>query len=400
MAFCAVYALSGAGRILLHGGGAALVAWSMALTLPAARVYSSRPAPAVSAVTDAIEGSTNETVAMHAVMRRTEQWYHDNASGRVLLPVHGREVDALVQQWRTEPARRVMFIADPRRSDLARLDSRSRALTRTYEWGFPELPFVGGTRPGEAHLYSLNPPGWMLGEGWAVTAEVGGQTVRAGAEPHRKPAIAWVRARDGESRLLIGGRNLGQPGSASGRITLSITGSAIASFDAAPGYFFETRTLPGGQLTGADTYLPLQVTVSGPVSLEQFDLQPSAVPMVGYLDGWHEPEYNPALGRSWRWMSQSAALWVPPVGRDVTLTLSAENPLRYFDHSPTLRVSVGDQVLARFTPAADFTREVRIPRELLVTGNARVTIESDRSFVPGRGDARALALRVYSVTVN
>jgi hypothetical protein len=400
------YALAGPGPGALYGGSAALVAWCLFVTLPAAQLYADRPAPSFSALSDALERSAPaDLVAMHAVMRRTEQWYHDNASGRVIRSRHGHEIDVLVKRWLSEPDRHVTFVADPRRSDLAMLDPRSRARTRAYEWPFPELPFVGGARPSEALLYSLSPPGWMLETGWAITAEVGGRTTRDRAEPHRRPAVAWVRVRSEESTLMIGGRNLSPSGSEPARITVSIGGRAFDSFEAGPGYFFETRILPVGALTAGDPYVPVQVTATGAgdepasVSLEQFDLQSTGVPMVGFTGGWHEPEYNQAEGHAWRWMSDRATLWVRPVGRDVTLTLSAESPLRYFDQPPILRVSAGGQLLAQFSPTRDFSQEVKIPRELL-SAREQVVIESDKSFVPANGDPRVLALRVYGVEVN
>lgn len=406
-ALLAVYALAGLGRVAVHGGSAAIAVWCLVVTLPAARVYAERPAPPVSALFDALDGSpSGDLVAMHAVMRRTEQWYHDNASGRVVRARHGREIDALVERWLREPDRRVNFIANPRRSDLARLDPRARVLTRAYEWGFPELPFVGGVRPGEARLYSLSPPGWMLDTGWGVTAEVGGQTARDGAEPHVRPAVAWIRVRPMESTVMIGGRNFVRSEGAAARITLSVRGRVLDSFEAEPGHFFETRTLPAALLTGSGPYAPLQVSATSPrknevsVSLEQFDLQSAGVPMVGLADGWHEPEYNPAFGRTWRWMSERATLWVRSVGRDVTLRLSGESPLRYFDQAPILRVSAGGQLLAQFSPTTDFTQEVRVPGQLLVAGNQQVVIESNRSFVPRNGDSRVLALRIFATEVN
>ena len=57
------------------------------------------------------------------------------------------------------------------------------------------MPFVGGARPGEADVYSMRPPGWMLDRGWALTAEVGGVTAKDGLGPHVQPSVAWVRSR-------------------------------------------------------------------------------------------------------------------------------------------------------------------------------------------------------------
>lgn len=401
----AVYAAAGAGRLAVVGGGAALVAGSMAIAAPAAIDYGTRPTPATAALRDALDSDPVVPIGMHAVMLRTEQWLHGNASGRMIRKRHGYEIDAVIGHWRRAPDTPMMFIADPRRSDLARIDPQSRTLDRAYRWGFDVWPLLGGVRPGEVELFRMAPPGWMLEEGWAVTPEVGGQTERAGAGPHRRPAVAWVRSRDRAATLLIGGRNLG-PEREDALVTVRIDGREVASWMVTPGFFFETRQLPAESLNGTTPYRRLEVTAAGidedeaAVGLEQFDLQSPGVPMVGYVDGWQEPEFEPVSGRTWRWMSRRARLFVRNIGRDVTLTVAGESPLRYFDDAPNLRVSVGGTVLAEFSPSADFSRQVAIPARLFDEAQAEVVIESDRSFVPGGGDQRQLALRIYTVSVD
>jgi hypothetical protein len=398
---CVACALAGAGRLALHGGGTVLVAWSLAVAAPAAIEYASEATPASSAVRDALAADPRHPIGMHAVMLRTEHWHHDNASGRMIRKRHGDEVNALVEHWRGDPRATILFIVDPRRSDLARLDPRARSLEREYGWGFDEFPLLGGVRPGPVQLFKLSPPGWMLDDGWAITAEIGGQTERAGAGPHRRPSVAWVRSGGGAATMMIGGRNLGAAGGDDALITIRAGEQVIATFPAAPGFFFHQWSLPSGTFANADPWMLLTVTGAPgiPVGLEQFDLQPDGVPMFGYADGWQEPEYQPTEGRTWRWMSERARLWIRPVGRDVTLEVKGESPLQYFDSAPTVRVSVGGQTLAEFSPTDDFSQAVRIPAALLAD-NDEVVIESNRSFVPRGGDQRNLALRIYAVTVN
>jgi hypothetical protein len=407
VALLAVYALAGTSRTLLHIGSAALVAWSLAVAIPPGLLYGGRPTPADRALKDALTASAPDGVlAMHAVMLREEQLYHGNASGRVLRTRHGGEVPALVQRWLSDPDATVTFIADPRRSDLALLDRRSRTLRQEYGWGFPEMPLLGGVRPGEARVFTLRPPGWMLGPGWALTAEIGGQTERAAAAPQWQPAIAWVRSRPDSPMMMIGGRNLVERGGPAARITISSRGQTLDSWTAGPGFFFEKRRVPAEMLRGIDGYARFDVTAVGTgsgeirVGLEQFDVQSDGVPMIGMVEGWQEPEYDPTSGTTWRWMSDRATLWVRSVGREVTLKLSAESPLRYYDAPPRIRFRAGGTVLAEITPSADFTHELKIPAAVLDAAGELIVIESDRSFVPGRGDQRKLALRVYQVVVD
>ena len=141
-----------------------------------------------------------------------------------------------------------------------------------------------------------------------------------------------------------------------------------------------------------------------PAGLEQFDLQSPGVPMVGAAEGWYEPEYNPRTARSWRWVSERGTLWVRPVGRDVTLTLTGESPLRYYDAAPSVTISIAGRQIARYQPSTDFTQDVVLPADALASAEGRVVIESDKFFVPGDRDATAdrrhLALRIYSFSVR
>ena len=88
----------------------------------------------------------------------------------------------------------------------------------------------------------------------------------------------------------------------------------------------------------------------------------------------------------------------------MTLTINAESPRRYFDAAPTLRMMIGETELARLSPSDDFQWEVTLPAGLLTASNGRVTLLSDKWFVPGdregTGDRRHLALRVYSFSVR
>jgi hypothetical protein len=161
-----------------------------------------------------------------------------------------------------------------------------------------------------------------------------------------------------------------------------------------------------------DSYIPLDVSTQArdgsgreiPVGLEQFDLQGPGTAMVGAETGWQEPEYNPLTARSWRWMAERATLWVRPIGRDITLTVTGESPLRYFDAAPAVTVSLGGRQVSRFTPSTDFTHDVLLRADALASADGRVLIESDKWFVPGEregtADRRHLGLRIYSYSVR
>ena len=402
-------------------GTVALALWSLFLSVPATFAYGHQSSPAFRALIEAARPGPSQQgriVGMHAVARRAADWLQSFGSSvdgfpppRMLKAPHGQEWLTLVAQWRAEPSASIAFVADPRRTALALIDPASRRPPLPFRWGFLEPPFVGGTRPGDSDLYSLSPPGWMLDRGWALTAEVAGVTARDGLGPHRKPSVAWVRSRLDETTLLVGGRHLGAASDPSVDVALSLKGGLLDRFEVKPGFFLRRLALPAGTLTGSG-YLPIQVsshpvgssTATIAVGLEQFDLQSAGTPMVGVDDGWYEPEYNPRTARAWRWTAEKAIVWVRPVGRNVTLTLSGESPLKYFDRAPTVTVTVGAREIARFNPSTDFSQEIVLPADVLAAEDGRVVVASDKFFVPaergGPPDQRHLALRIYSYSVR
>ena len=130
--------------------------------------------------------------------------------------------------------------------------------------------------------------------------------------------------------------------------------------------------------------------------------------MFGFGDGWHEPEYNPATARAWRWMSERARLWVRPVGRDVTLTIAGESPLRYFDRAPKVRVVAAGIELAQFTPPAISRRTITIPAKALTLAPAAASrskatvVHTRRSAAspPIHGTWRCGSIRRSTVTIE
>lgn len=391
-------------------GATAIAAASLVMALPASRTYAAEGAPVFRAF-DAMKRDASsarpQLIAMHAGARRAAEWVAADLPAPLAKAPHGREWLTLITEWRAAPAARVWFLADPRRTDLALVDPRSRLLRQAYRWGFPEPPFVGGTRPDNADWYAMNPPGWMLETGWSLTAEVAGVTAQQRLGPHVAPAIGWIRSRREAATLLIGGRNLGSAAWAPAGLHLSIAGTERAVWPVAPGFFMKTLDVPAGWLDAPSPYVPIEVGAQSPsgaaVSLEQFDLQPAGVPVFGYAEGWHEPEYNQETGRSWRWMSEQGALWIRPADRDATITIEAESPLRYFREAPTVTATVGSAEIARFKPSSDFTERIVVPVRALQQTGGRVVLRSSNFYVPGKngqGDQRHLALRVYRVSVD
>jgi hypothetical protein len=404
MVYAAMAAAEGLPARALPAAALGIAAIGLMQAVPAMVHFAREGAPVFRAFDDmaatAHGGDRVDTIAMHAGARRAAQWAAPILPARVTLAPHGQEWLALIAVWKAEPSARIWFVADPGRTDLALFDPRARDLARAYRWDFVEPPFVGGARPDNVDWYHLQPPSWMLDKGWAVTAEAGGVTAQQKLGPQVAPSVAWLRRHSEETTVVIGGRHLGAGVSP---VTVRLAGSPVETFQVPNGYFVHLLTLPAGAVDGGPPYVALDVSSVGQVSLEQFDAQPPGVPMFAYGPGWQEPEYSYEQGRSWRWTSEKSELWVRPIGRDVTLRLIGESPLRYFDAAPRVRVLIGDREVGAFDPGADFDQAITLPAPLLAAANGKVTVESSKFFVPasaGAADQRHLALRVYRVGVD
>lgn len=394
-------------------GTAALVAASLMFAVPATAAFGREPSPVFAMLSEIRllqQRGANPTVAMHRRVfteTRRPRAYAGDVPGKILPTPRDYEWLELTRAWRAGVDGETWFLADPRRTDLALID-RAHTRTREYRWPFTSSIYVGGVRPNEIDWHIFNAPGWFLEEGWALTPETAGIADRDGWGPHRRPSIGWLRRRSTESLMMIGGRHLA--GDPPVSLNVSIDDRPVATLTIRPGFFLQFLKVPAAALDGQGTYAKLTVSATAPstpvppIAVEQFNFQPADRIQFGFDEGWFEPEYNPATAKTWRWMTDHAVVSVRNAGRPVTLRLTGESPLHYFDDAPAVRVGVGDRTLSEIRPTADFTTEVAIPADLLAASGGRVVISSDRTFVAGERegtqDRRKLALRVFSVTVE
>ena len=416
VAILAAVTIAHAGRRVAIAATTAIVVAALSFGVPAGAAFSRIESPFTAAMAEmkllAIRGS-NPVVGMHrrvwSESRRARPWYGP-LPGRALQTPRDYEWLEVTRAWLAGEEGEIWFLADPRRTDLALIDAEYRR-TREYRWLFDSRVYVGGARPDEIDWHIYPQPGWFLERGWALTPETAGITERDGFGPHRQPSIGWIRRRSNPTLMMLGGRHLGGPNDPPVRITATIDDRQVAAFDISPGYFLEFVPVPAGGLVGEGRYARLAVTASSPsggavarVGLEQFNLQDPDRVQFGFDDGWLEPEYNPRTARSWRWMSESAALQVHNAGHDVTITLQGESPLRYYNDPPTLRIVVGTTTVAEIRPERDFTLETKIPTALLDEAGGRVVVQSSEFFIPGdrdgSADRRHLASRIYAVSVR
>jgi hypothetical protein len=395
-------------------GGLAL--WCALLVVPAGVAYGRTPSPIFAALSEmqlAAPLSPKPSIAMHRRIwtesRRARQWV-GGLAGPAAEPRRDYEVREAAMGLLESAGEDLWFLADPRRTDLALIDSEYRR-SREYRWPFHGNVYVGGARPNELDWHIYHQPGWFLTEGWALTPEIAGVTERDGLGPHRRPSVGWVRRRKEEAVMTLGGRHLGASGEPPVRIVAAIDGRPVADFTASPGFFLQFVRIPAGALVGDDAFGRLTVsalaTRPGPVprvGLEQFNLQSADVVQFGYGDGWYEPEFNPPTAKSWRWMSEAATLQVHHADTSVAIEIRGESPLRYFDEPPVVQVTAGDRTLGEMRPQSDFVMTVTATADAVAAAGGRIVLRSSAFFTPaernGSADRRHLALRIYSVRVR
>jgi hypothetical protein len=401
-----------------RAGAAALLALSvagLACALPAMTAFANVPNPIFSLLQEGklLEGrGANPVVQMHRRVfteSRPARVWAGQLPGTLLPSPRDYEWLEVTRAWREGHEGETWFLAEPRRTDLALVDPAHRRVRR-YRWPFRASMYLGGTRPGEIDWHVTTQPGWFLERGWALTPEVAGITERDGWGPHRQPSLGWIRRRDVKTMMMIGGRHLGSSSDPSTRLVASLDDRPAATLDLRPGFFLTFTSVAPEILAGNGRYAKLTVRAesaqgpASPVAIEQFDLQPADAVLFGFDAGWHEPEYDPRIGKTWRWMSERAVVSVHHAGRNVTLRLQGESPLHYFSDPPLVRISVGDRVLAELRPDADFTADVAVPADALSAAGGRIVLTSDRTYVPGEregtADRRRLALRIFSLTVD
>lgn len=407
LAMVGLHALARQAALPLAG---ALGLSAIVVAVPPLAAYAREPSPtvrALAAMHDALTIRPPGALGMHQTFQRPLEAEAVRVSPMLASPPR-REWLELVKYWREGHVAPLWFLADPRRSDLALIDPRSRRDRLDFSWQWTSLSDLGGMRPRAAHWYRMPPPGWFAEEGWALTPETAGIARLMGRSPAIAPITAWVRRRPEAVHVVVGGRHLGGPNDASVTFTAAVDGRDVNSWTAGPGFFLHEFELPAGAVAGDGLAALTLRSVSGEggtidTAVEQFDLQSSGSLMWAYDDGWHEAEFDPLLG-VWRWTSARAALRIVAATTPVVVTMRVEPTTRYFDGAPTVRLMAGGQVLGETRFDETPIWRVSVPLAVLRRSGGRVTIEIDRTFVPAeRGpqpDQRVLGLRVFAVDVS
>jgi hypothetical protein len=400
-------------RPVFVAGCAAVAASGALVSIPTLVDYGMQAHPAFRALDDmASEAEALPPAALYsdyAVYRAVQA--AAPASLNPVPPVRQKEWLGPVEFFRRGGTQTVWFLGDPLRTDMALFDPASVGTGEQNPWRPLTHPELGGVRPAGAVWHRLSPPGWMAGEGWSLTPEAGGRVRASRTGLDHGDIEAYVRRRPEPSTLVIGGFHLGTPADADAELTVSIDGVPVEAWivpgRAAGQPFVRFVRLPRGVAAGPGPYATLRVSARPlapgrpvpEIAIRQFDLQPEGGrPLMAFGDGWFEDEYAPETGLRWRWTGARAQLRFVS-SQTVVLHVRGESPVKYVGAAPTVRITAGSRTLDTFRPADDFSRRITVPADALIEAHGVVTIETDRTYLPGAAegtaDTRQLGLRIF-----
>ncbi len=374
---------------------------SAALTIPALALYHALPSPPYAALqkVERMAADPDQYVlAGHYMFSR----YLDlrPAGLEVLPPVPGKSIERLGEYFRTGGDRRVLFLADPRRTDLGTFSRDARRRIGRWEWPSSVKPFMAGERPNAAELFEIEEPRFLSSEGWLLSLE-SGRLDTIDREPHR---VAYLKPMPEASFLLLAG----SPTRATPDCTLDVAIPGLRldrTSCRAPilrGYRVPPVSTPEHYLRLSASTLLNEEAAGAPFALNGLDYGPGDAAGFVHGFGWHYPEKDEHLDR-FRWASPNARtlLHIPAGG--ARLVIEGMAPLEYLGKGLEIRLSEKGATLAserlsrnRFRLVAEFEADVAAFREVALT--------SERGFVPDliqqNGDLRTLALRVYEFTLE
>lgn len=123
-----------------------------------------------------------------------------------------------------------------------------------------------------------------------------------------------------------------------------------------------------------------------------------------YKEGWHPAEVDPANpSTEWQWTQQRAVISFRNPKRDATLYLEWDARPDQFTPPQQVTIKAVGQPVATFAADSKERRLLTFPITAAQFGAAdmsEISIEVDRTFVPGGPDTRTLGLRVYHAFVE
>ena len=383
-------------RAVLASAGA-IALWSATLTLPALRAYSKTPSPQHQALRELARVAKPPgafVLGAHFIYRPYLSETEEPVE-RLFAARPGQSMRRLATYWLEGGTKPVLFLADPRRTDLESIDRRAIRSLGSWSWPFKDAVFLAGGRPNRAELLQISPARFFAGEGFLLSLEAG----LLQEQSKRIERRAWLKPLATDSFLILAG----EPTAPAAQHTLEVAVAGARLFTAGGG-----EPLLRGQLlvsrAGDAGYAALEVRTSrggapegAPFVLNGLDYGPVTEPGFAHGHGWFYPERDErALAFRWASAHARSLIHVPPGG--ARLVIEGQAPLEYLGGGGSLWLSIDG--VRRSSVRLDQAR-FRIETPLEPGAPFReVLLESDQAFVPDKlqfnGDRRRLSVRVYS----
>jgi hypothetical protein len=136
-----------------------------------------------------------------------------------------------------------------------------------------------------------------------------------------------------------------------------------------------------------------------------FELQPQSENIfLIYKEGWHPAEVSgddPTA--EWQWTKKAATVSFKNPKKDATVYLEYAARIDKFSPPQEVTVRLGDQVIGTFAASAKEKALVTFPVTASQFGAADVaelSIDVDRTFVPGAGDSRELGIQIFHAFIE
>ncbi len=381
--------------VMVSAGAIAL--WAATLTLPALRAYSKTPSPQHQALRELARVAKPPgafALGAHFIYRpylsETEE-----PEERLFAARPGQSVGRLATYWLEGGTKPVLFIADPRRTDLESIDRRAIRSLGSWSWTFNDAVFLAGGRPNRAELLQIAPPRFLAGEGFLLSLEAG--QVRDQAK--RIERRASLKPLATEAFLILAGEPTAPAAQHMIEVALAgersftascaeplLRGQLLPSRAGEAGYAtLEARTSRGGAPEGA------------PFVLNGLDYGPVSEPGFAHGHGWFYPEKD-ERALAFRWASPRARSLIHVPAGGARLVIEGQAPLEYLGSGGSLALSIDG--VRRSSVRLDQPR-FRIETPLEPGAPFReALLESDQAFVPDKlqynGDRRRLSVRVYA----
>ncbi len=380
----------------------ALAAWAAVLTLPALRGYSANRSPAHAALDELLRIARPPerfAVSSHFIYRPYLE-EADPGIERLFGARPGTTVPRLMEYWREGGEKELLFLSEPRRTDLESLDPRARRSLGRWGWPKDADRFLAGARPNEAELVRIAAPGFFAASGFLLSLEAG----KVSELPRFLERRAWLRAAGEPAFLIVAGEPAGP--AAQHVLELSLEGERLLDHGCGEpllrGFMLPPRAEAGRYLELLGRTRRGQNPEGAPFALRGLDYAPRSEAGFAHGPGWFYPETDERR-RPFRWTSAAARSLVHVPERGARLTLEGTAPVEYVGAGGRIALIVDGRKLAeRVQDERAFRLEVELPG-----GGApfhEVQLQTERAFVPDRhqrnGDRRRLGLRVYAFRVT